>query len=148
MTQQVFIGADHGGFTAKTALISQLTQAGYSVIDCGAPDLKPDDDYPVYAQAVAQAVAAHPDSSGILLCRTGAGMCIAANKQHGVRAVCAQNIPQAVLAREHNHANILAIGADEMPQAQMWPVVEAFLTAAPSQEERHVRRVQQITSLE
>ncbi len=148
MTKQVFIGADHGGFTYKAALISQLTQAGYTVVDCGATTLEPDDDYPIYAHAVAEAVVAHADSTGILLCRTGAGMCIAANKHPGIRAVCAQSVPQAVRAREHNHVNVLAIGADEMEQNLVWPVVEAFLTADPSQEERHIRRVQQITSLE
>ncbi len=144
----IFIGADHGGFAYKELLLSFVTELGYAVTDCGAAVLDPTDDYPHFAQVVAQQVAAHQDSFGILLCRTGAGMCITANKIAGVRAVCTTSIETTQLAREHNHANVLALGADELPLEQAKELIKIFLQTPASLEERHVRRIQKIQSLE
>lgn len=144
----IFIGADHGGFAYKEFLLSFIAELGYTVTDCGAAVLNPTDDYPDLAQVVALQVVAHQDSFGILLCRTGAGMCIAANKIAGIRAVCTTSIETTQLAREHNHANILALGADELTVEQAKELVKIFLQTTISLDERHVRRIQKIHSLE
>lgn len=144
----IFIGADHGGFAYKELLLPVLTELGYAVTDCGVAALNPADDYPDVAQVVAEQVAGHQDSFGILLCRTGAGMCIAANKIAGIRAVCTTSIETTQLAREHNHANVLALGADELPVEQVKELVKIFLQTDVSLDERHIRRIQKIQSLE
>lgn len=145
---RIYIGADHGGLAYKAALVPFLTELGYLVTDCGAKTLNPDDDYPDYARLVASAVAEDHDAFGILLCRTGAGMCIAANKVAGVRAVCTTTEDTTRLSREHNHANVLALGADELSLEQVQDLVHIFLTTDGSDDERHKRRVQKIQSIE
>ncbi len=144
----IFIGADHGGFVYKESLRASIEQLGYQVTDCGATVLDPTDDYPDFAQLIAQQVAAHQESFGILLCRTGAGMCVAANKIAGIRAVCTTTVETTQLAREHNHANVLALGADELTMEQAKELVTVFLQTPASLDQRHVRRIQKIQSLE
>ncbi len=140
----IFIGADHGGFEYKKQLSEYLQSLGYAVTDCGAYTLEQLDDYPQFAIEVAKQVAVQENALGILLCRTGAGMCIAANKQAKIRAVCTVTPETTRLAREHNHANVLALGADEVSLETARELVRTFLESVPSSEQRHVRRVSQL----
>ncbi len=145
---KIALGADHGGFHFKEQLKAQLSGAGYEVVDVGAAQLEADDDYPQYAAAVARLVAAESVELGILVCRSSIGMTMAANKINGVRAASCATPRQAQLAREHNHANVLSLSADELTWEQVWPVVEAFVATPVSPEERHRRRVAAIMALE
>lgn len=145
---KIALGADHGGFHFKEQLKSELSGAGYEVVDVGASQIVPDDDYPQYAVAVARLVAAESVDLGILLCRSSIGMTITANKVKGIRAASCATPHQAQLAREHNHANVLSLSADELTWEQVWPIVEAFVETPVSPEERHRRRVLAITAVE
>lgn len=137
-TLSVAIGADHGGFEAKRELVSHLAAKGLRVVDLGASDAEPSD-YPVFGFRVGEAVGRGRCDLGILLCRSGAGMAIAANKVRGVRAAVASDPNMAALVRRHNAANVLVLGADflEVPATS---VVDAFLAAEP-EGGRHARRV-------
>jgi ribose 5-phosphate isomerase B len=149
----IFIGADHGGFAYKERLIEWLRGLGYQVEDCGAPELDPGDDYPEYAFEVAGKVAAAGESGadeelGILICRSSGGVTIAANKIQGIRAATATDARMAQKVREDDHANILTLAADWLDWPQVQEITLAFLNAAPSQAERHLRRIQKISSYE
>ena len=144
----IYLGADHGGFACKSLLHKWLESQGYTVIDCGAAELDPDDDYPTIAFKVAQAVVAHAGSMGVLLCRSGAGMTIAANKVSGIRAANIWDVRSARHAREHNDANVLALSAEWLSPEQMQEVVHIFLTTPFSMHERHQRRLAQIKAYE
>lgn len=143
----VFLGADHGGFTVKERLKIELVQAGFEVEDMGAVLLEPDDDYPVYGQKVALKVAQSPEDRGVLLCRSGHGMAIVANKVAGVRAVLATTGAWTEASRVDDDANVLAIGVDYMAQEAILPLVLAWLKT-PFAGERHGRRLGEITTLE
>ena len=145
---KVIIGADHGGFTVKEQLKEQLRKHGHEVVDVGANVLDPTDDYPVFGQAVAEAVVANPGSRGIALCRSGHGMVIAANKINGARAILAA--PQedwVVQAVENDDANILTFGVDYLDNRKILPLALAWLDAR-FKGGRHQRRLDQITALE
>ncbi len=144
----LFIGADHGGYELKEALKEWLTQSFQEVVDCGAFTHDPKDDYPLFAAEVAKKVASTANSVGILLCRSGGGMTIAANKIKGVRAVEIFNQAAAAHAREHNHANVVTLGGDYLTLQQAKEVLDLFLNTAPSQDQRHLRRIKQIHQLE
>lgn len=144
----IYLGADHGGWQLKEVIKKWLMANHYSVKDLGAKDLSPSDDYPDYAFIVARAVANEADSLGLLFCRSGAGMAIVANKLAGVRAVEAWNEVSAVHAKEHNHANILALSGQWLNMDQTQKIVAAFLQAKPDQDERHLRRINKISQIE
>lgn len=144
----VYIGADHRGFEMKEALKGYLEGEGYSVIDMGAMEKNADDDYPDAAKAVAQRVAGEPESRGILLCGSGAGVDVAANKIKGVRATLIHQAPLARAARADDDINILALGADHIGLEQAKEVVTAFLETPFSGEERHRRRLDKIADME
>ena len=145
---QIFIGADHGGFLLKTKLFMWLRENGYLVDDCGANELNESDDYPDFAFGVAEGVYREKGSRGILICGTGSGMCIAANKVKGVRASIPTSIKEARLTREHNDANILCLSGWDVGFHKATKVVEKFLITQFSGEERHVRRLEKIKNLE
>ena len=145
---QVYIGSDHGGFELKNYLKEWLVEQGYSVEDCGNTVLDPADDYPIYALSVAKAVASNPESRGILICRSGVGVTIAANKVQGVRASLATNVEEVRHAREHDDLNVLALSGDYISEDEAKEFVAAFLNTDFSQHERHIRRLQQITDYE
>lgn len=145
---QVYLGADHGGFEYKEILKPWLEAEGYTVHDCGAHEMDEQDDYPEFSFKVAEAVAANSKAAGILLCRSGAGMVIAANKVVGCRAVAASTEEQAHHARTNNGANIVAVSGDWMSVDEMKRVIAAFLTSPGATEERHLRRITQITTYE
>ena len=124
----VAIGADHGGFDLKEALKSHLQKRGVSVADFGAPS-KESTDYPDFAQAVAQSVAHHKAEFGLLICTTGVGMSITANKVPGVRAALVCDEQTAALARQHNNANVLCLSGRAVPAEAAGKIVDAFLNA-------------------
>lgn len=144
--QTIYLGADHAGFEAKGRLTSFLSGKGYHVEDLGAPELVPDDDYPAYAFAVAERVAAEPGSLGILLCANGQGVCVAANKIPGVRAVTSWDPIHAATTRTDDDANVLCLPAHFLEHSALEAVVERWLATSASTEERHVRRRAQVAS--
>ncbi|MBI4032540.1 RpiB/LacA/LacB family sugar-phosphate isomerase [Candidatus Berkelbacteria bacterium] len=144
----IYLGADHAGFEMKEQLKQFLSQAGHQVEDFGAPSLVPDDDYPQYALAVAERVASTPESRGILLCGNGQGVCIAANKVAGIRAVSSWNPDHAATTRADDDANVLCLAARHLDQSALESIATAWLATPFSAEERHTRRIAQITERE
>jgi ribose 5-phosphate isomerase B len=145
---RVYLGSDHAGYELKSALIEWLGTAGHEAVDCGPPGYHPQDDYPVYVMRAATSVAADPGSLGIVIGGSGNGEQIAANKIQGIRAALAWTIETAKLARLHNDANILSLGARMYPVAEAVGFAQAFLDTAFSGEPRHARRLQMITDYE
>lgn len=148
----IVIGADHGGYHSLSPLSDKFLEAGAAVINCGAYVLEPEDDYPGFAFKVAEKVreleSAGKNVIGILVCKSGAGVTIAANKVKGVRAVTASTSQQVVHARQHNHANVLSLSAEWLSVEEMWHLSQDFASTPYSTEERHLRRVQQIAAYE
>lgn len=139
---EVYISADHRGWELKNELGTWLKEKGYSVHDMGAEKLEKDDDYPGYAFTVAEAVAELPhDRRGIVICGSGAGMAVAANKVLGVRAVVAHDAKLLAAARRDDDVNVLALGADFIALEEAQKVVAVFLETSFEPVERHVRRV-------
>ncbi len=146
---KVYIGADHGGFKLKEKVKLELSRWGYEVEDMGAHTLNPDDDYPKFAHAVAEKVSENISASrGILLCRSGIGMDIVANKVKGIRSAQVFNEEMAKKSREHEDANILTIATDYLPEENVLHIIKVWLETAFSNEERHSRRLKQIEKLD
>jgi RpiB/LacA/LacB family sugar-phosphate isomerase len=135
----IAIGADHGGYELKEALKQHLGKRGVSVTDFGTSSKEPTD-YPDYAQAVAQSVAHHKEQFGVLICSTGIGMSIAANKVPGVRAALVGDVSTAALARQHNNANVLCLAGKTTRPEEAGRILDAFLDAR-FEGGRHERRV-------
>ncbi len=148
MTLSVALGSDHGGFTLKEALRAWLQKKGYQVLDVGAAVFDSSDDYPDYAYAVADAVVAGKVQRGIIICGSGVGACIAANKVPGIRAGISHDTYSAHQGVEHDDMNVLCLGARILGEALAEEVVGAFLEARFSGEERHARRLQKIRDIE
>ena len=138
-TAMVAIGADHGGFELKEALKNHLQKRGVTVADFGAPS-KESTDYPDFAQAVAHTVALHKAEFGLLICTTGVGMSITANKVPGVRAALVGDEQTAALARQHNNANVICLAGKHTPPEEARRIIDAFLNAR-FEGGRHERRV-------
>jgi ribose 5-phosphate isomerase B len=145
---RVFLGTDHAGFELKQDLVQRIVSAGYEVQDFGATELDPEDDYPPYCLQVAAAVAREPGSLGVVVGGSGNGEQIAANKVPGVRAALAWNVATARLAREHNDANVVAIGARMHSREEAWLIVSTFLSTSFSGDVRHIRRIEQVSAYE
>jgi ribose 5-phosphate isomerase B len=143
---KISIAADHAGFALKEKLRARLAAEGHELVDFGA-DSAESSDYPDFAQPVAREVARGRCDRGILICSTGIGMAIAANKVAGVRAVRAQTADEARLTREHNDANVLTLGARSIDEARAMELIELFLTTEFAGG-RHARRVAKIAQLE
>ena len=144
---KVAIGCDHGGINLKPALIAYLDKAGIEFKDFGT-FTEDSCDYNDYAEKVANAVASGEFDRGILICGTGIGMSIAANKVKGVRCAHCHDVYSAKMTRLHNDANILAMGERVIGAGLMTEIVAAFLHTDFSFDERHVRRVNKIKELE
>lgn len=144
---RVVIGSDHAGFEQKERLKTHLTKLGHDVIDVGTDSAEVSVDYPDFAVAAARAVAARDADFGVLVCGTGIGMAIAANKVAGVRAANVTDVEFARLAREHNDANIVAVSARFVPVGVNEEIVDAFITT-PFEGGRHAGRVDKISSAE
>jgi ribose 5-phosphate isomerase B len=145
---RVYLGSDHAGYELKVHLASQLVSQGYEVVDVGPPAYQADDDYPPYCLATGSRVVADPGSLGVVIGGSGNGEQIAANKVLGVRAALAWNPETAELAREHNDANVVAIGARQHTLDEATDLVTRFLRTAFSGNERHARRIDEITEYE
>lgn len=142
----IYLGSDHGGFELKEALKPFLIEAGHHVMDQGT-DSPASVDYPDYAKAVGEAVLADEGSLGIVICGTGIGISIAANKIKGIRAALCSEEFSARMARRHNNANVLALGGRTTGVELAKSIVEVFLSES-FEGDRHARRVQKICGLE
>jgi ribose 5-phosphate isomerase B len=145
---RVYLGSDHAGFELKRALAERLAAAGYDLVDVGPDRFDPEDDYPAYCLHTAARVVADPGSRGVVLGGSGNGEQIAANKVPGVRAALAWSVATARLAREHNDANLVSVGARQHSVAEAVELVTAFLTTEFSGDARHARRLDQISAYE
>lgn len=143
MTKTVAIAADHGGFVLKSQLIEHVQSLGHSVIDLGTNDADTSVDYPEFAAKLANFIITGRASCGILVCGTGVGMSIAANRWPAVRCALVHDVTTARLSREHNDANVLAIGGRVTGVAVALDCVNVFLTTDFSGG-RHARRVKQL----
>ena len=143
---RISIGSDHGGFTLKEKVVAYLTQKGYELKDVGCHDLS-SVDYPAYGHAVGKAVASGECEYGIVICTTGIGISIAANKVPGVRCALCSEPHSAHMTREHNNANVLAMGGGLIGENMAYKIVDEFLNTEFSVEEKHHRRVNQLEEL-
>ncbi|MCQ2000513.1 ribose-5-phosphate isomerase [Arthrobacter zhaoxinii] len=149
---RVHIATDHAGMDLSSHLIAHLTSKGYDVVDHGPREYDAEDDYPAFcidaAEAVVRDQEAGTEALGIVLGGSGNGEQIAANKVRGVRAALAWNLDTARLARQHNDANIVAVGGRQHSVEEATGIIEAFLAEPFSDAERHVRRIAQIARYE
>ncbi|MFJ8581394.1 ribose-5-phosphate isomerase [Micromonospora sp. NPDC093277] len=145
---RVYLGSDHAGFELKGHLVNHLVKQGYEVVDVGPHAYDPDDDYPAFCLNTGDRVVNDPGSLGVVIGGSGNGEQIAANKIAGARAALAWNIDTAQLSREHNDANIVAIGARQHTLDEATALVEAFLTTPFSGNPRHARRIDQLATYE
>ncbi len=143
---KIAIGSDHRGFEAKSRIVSILHRLGHAVLDVG-PQVRESVDYPDFAFEVAQAVSAGRAERGILICGTGIGMCIAANKVSGVRAAPCHDCITAEMSRRHNDANVLCLSADLLGEELIDRMVRTWLET-PFEGGRHARRVEKIARYE
>lgn len=139
----IAIGCDHGGFELKKAIMAHLDKRGLEYKDYGTYS-DASCDYPVYGKAVAEAVAAGECEKGILICGTGIGISITANKVPGIRAALCSDCFSAQATREHNDANVLAMGARVLGEGLALKIVDTFLDTPFSNDERHIRRISMI----
>ncbi len=144
----IYIASDHGGFKMKETVRDYLAAQGLAVVDLGPQALNPADDYPHYAFAVAQAVASDEDALGILLCRSGQGVSIVANKVDGVRAALAWHEEGAEAGRRDDHANVLSLPSDYISEDQAKKIVDKWLATEPGKAERYLRRIREIRAIE
>ena len=142
------IATDHGGFGLKEELVARLRAAGHDVVDFGADQLRPDDDYPDFVIPLAQAVAAGTVERGVAVCGSGVGASICANKVPGVRAGLIHDHFSAGQGVEDDHMNLICLGGRVMGTMVAWDLVETFLAAGFSQAERHLRRLSKVAGLE
>lgn len=145
---RVHIATDHAAFELKQYLVKELKALGYEVIDHGAATYDAQDDYPTFVLPAAEAVAADPDSLGIVLGGSGNGEQIAANKVKGVRAGLAYNTVMARLTREHNNANVLSLGGRMQSLAEALDMAKVFLETPFSEDPRHMRRIEMLDAYE
>jgi ribose 5-phosphate isomerase B len=136
---RIAAGADHAGFDLKEALVARLREAGHEVVDVGTTS-RESADYPTFAHAVARRVAEGEVDRGVLVCGTGLGMCMAANRHPGVRAADCFTRELAELSRRHNDANVLCLGGRLLAEDEAWAMTETWLTTA-FEGDRHARRV-------
>ena len=144
----IYIGADHAGFDMKSSIKEHLEMRGFIVEDVGAHELDPKDDYPQYAQAVAEAILEHSESLGILTCGNAEGVCIAANKFDGIRAGVGFSKKAAKTMREDDNANIICIPGRIKTIDDPLQIVDTFIETAFSNAERHLRRLDQVEKIE
>jgi ribose 5-phosphate isomerase B len=145
---RVYLGSDHAGFELKARLVEWLASAGHEPVDCGPPSYVPDDDYPVYVMRAAQGVVDDPGSLGIVIGGSGNGEQIASNKIPGIRAALAWTDETAQLARLHNDANVLSLGARMYSIDGAIGFAKVFVGTAFSGEPRHARRLAEVADYE
>ncbi|CAB4814401.1 unannotated protein [freshwater metagenome] len=145
---RVHIGSDHAGLELKNALVEHLKSSGHDVVDHGPHFFDALDDYPVFCIPAAQGVASEIGSFGIVLGGSGNGEQMAANKVKGIRAALVWSVETAKLAREHNDANVIAIGGRMHPIEVCKELIDVFLATPFSNDERHIRRIGQVSKFE
>jgi ribose 5-phosphate isomerase B len=145
---RVGIAADHGGFILKVELIERLRAAGHDVVDFGAHALEPSDDYPDFIIPLAGAVAEVDVERGVAICGSGVGACVCANKVDGVRAALINDHFSARQGVEDDNINIICMGGRTVGPSVAWDLVDTFLTAKFSGDQRHRRRLDKVISLE
>ncbi len=145
---RVYLGSDHAGFELKAYLAEQLAAAGHDVVDVGPAVYDADDDYPVYCIEAARRVLADAGSLGVVIGGSGNGEQIAANKVAGCRAALAYNVETATLAREHNDAHVVGIGARMHTAGEAAEIARAFVATPFSGNERHARRIRMLDEYE
>jgi len=143
----IALGSDHAGFELKQDLLAQVRELGHEVLDCGTDSCAPVD-YPDFARKIGEAVAGGQAERGILICGSGAGASIAANKIRGIRAALAHDHYTAHQSVEHDDANVLVLGSRVIGVAVAREAVQAFVGAQFTHEERHVRRLNKVLQLE
>ena len=148
MSQQVAVGADHAGLPLKAELVPWLSSMGYQVTDLGAHSYDAEDDYPDFVEAVAKCVASGEVERGIIVCGSGVGASVAANKFPGVRAGMCHDTYSAHQGVEHDDVNILCLGARIVGIELAKEVITAFLGARFTGEERHQRRLAKVLAIE
>jgi ribose 5-phosphate isomerase B len=145
---RVGIATDHGGFGLKEQMVAKLRAAGHELVDFGADDLSPDDDYPDVVIPLARAVAEGKVDRGVAICGSGVGASVCANKIAGIRAALIHDHFSARQGVEDDHMNILCMGGRTMGPALAWDLIVTFLAAEFSGAERHLRRLSKVTLLE
>ncbi len=145
---RVYLGSDHAGYELKMHLVNHLAKQGHEVVDVGPHVYDPEDDYPAFCLHAGARVVGDPGSLGVVIGGSGNGEQIAANKVAGVRAALAWKVEIAQLARQHNDANVLAIGARQHTLDEATSFVEAFLNTPFSGDPRHARRIAQLAEYE
>lgn len=145
---RIAVGSDHGGYSLKGEIAGMLADAGHEVIDLGAHSFDPADDYPDFAHAVAQAVQRGEAERGILICGSGVGASIVANKLVGIRAGLCHDTYSAHQGVEHDDMNILCLGARVIGPELARELVRAFVAARFTGEARHVRRLAKLAAIE
>jgi ribose 5-phosphate isomerase B len=145
---RVYLASDHAGLELKSALAAWLGEAGHEAVDCGPATYDPDDDYPVYVLRAARGVVGNPGSLAIVIGGSGNGEQIAANKVPGIRAALAWTTETARLARQHNDANVLSLGARMYSTEEAVGFAKVFVATPFSGEARHARRLAEIADFE
>ena len=148
MARVIAFGADHGGFPLKENMVPWLEGLGYEVMNLGAHSLDPTDDYPDFAEVVAQAVVSGKAERGIIICGSGVGACVAANKVPGIRASVCHDLYSARQGVEHDELNVLSLGARVVGLDLAKQLVTEFLDARFTGEERHLRRLAKVNAIE
>ncbi len=144
----IAIACDHGGFPLKGEIVALLRQLGHDPFDLGAHQYDAKDDYPDFARYVGQAIQHQQAPRGIIICGSGAGACVAANKMKGVRACVCHDTYTAAQAVEHDDVNVLCLGARVVGGAVAAELVKAFVGAKFTGEERHKRRLEKVNAIE
>lgn len=144
----IYLGADHRGFELKQRLFQRLSDAGYQVTDLGNDHLDPNDNYPEFADKVAEAVLQDPINRGILLCGSGVGVDIVANKHDGIRSALVSDVPTTKQSREHEDVNVISLPADTLDEESSWDIIKKFLNTPFSNEARHQKRLDEIEEIE
>ncbi len=144
---KIFIGADHHGFEDKSKIEEYLKSLGHQVIDEGDKNLDPNDDFPRYARNVASQVLKAVDNFGILLCGSGQGMCMAANRFKGIRAAMCWDEKSAFASRNDDNANVLCLSADHLNWESMQRIIEVWLNTPFDGHDRFERRIKELDEL-
>lgn len=145
---RIALGADHRGFKYKGKIANLLREIGHTVKDFGVFNDAQPVDYPDYGLPAARAVGSGESDRAILVCATGVGMCMVANKINGVRAAICNDLFTTVMSRRHNNANVLCIGADVASQDPLEERIKLWLTTPFEAEERHIRRIDKMVAIE
>ncbi len=145
----LYIASDHAGFELKKFLVAQLEKTHKTKFeDLGPSTFVPDDDYPDFAVAVAEQVKKNKENMGILICGSGQGMCIAANKISGIRAIHGSSIKETEMGRKDNDANIICLAARVLSTEHALAIIKTFLNTDFDNQERRIRRLEKISKLE